>query len=63
MTPRLAVEPTAREAYLALGKDPENPLYLAVKDVLSQLLGNPGSRRLRRLRYRLDTLGSAGAGR
>lgn len=55
MTRRFAFEPTAREAYLALRKDPENALYLAVKEVLGELLENPGSRRLRQLRYRPDT--------
>lgn len=55
MTRRFAFEPTAREAYLALRKDPESVLYLAVKEVLSELLESPGSRRLRQLRYRPDT--------
>ncbi len=57
MTRRLAFEPTARETYLALRKDPQNPLYPAVRDILAELLDNPGSRRLRRLRYRPDTWG------
>ena len=57
MTRRFAFEPTARDAYLALRKDPQNPLYLAVREVLSELLESPGSRRLRRLRYRPDTWG------
>jgi len=47
----------APETYLAPRKDPQNPLYLAVRDVLAELLDNPGSRRLRRLRYRPDTWG------
>ena len=55
MTRRFAFEPTARETYLALRKDPESALYLAVKEVLSELLENPGSRRLRQMRYRPDT--------
>lgn len=55
MTRRLAFEPAARETYLTLRKDPQNPLYLAVRDLLAELLDNPGSRRLRRLRYRPDT--------
>jgi hypothetical protein len=54
---RLAFEPTARETHLALRKDPESALYRAVKDVLTELLDNPASRRLRRLRYRPDTWG------
>jgi len=54
---RLAFEPTARETYLALRKDPESALYCGVKDVLTELLDNPASRRLRRLRYRPDTWG------
>ena len=57
MTRRFAFEATARETYLALQKDPDSPLYLAVKEVLTELLDNPGSRRLRRLRYRPDTWG------
>lgn len=57
MTRKFAFEPAAREAYLALRKDPESPLYLAVKEVLSELLESPGSRKLRRLRYRPDTWG------
>jgi hypothetical protein len=57
VTRRLAFEPTARETYLALRKDPDSALYLAVRDVLSELLENPASRRLRRLRYRPDTWG------
>jgi hypothetical protein len=57
VTRRLAFEPAARETYLALRKDPQNLLYLAVRDVLVELLDNPGSRRLRRLRYRPDTWG------
>ena len=55
MTRRFAFEPTAREGYLALRKDPESGLYQAGKEVLSELLESPGSRRLRRLRYRPDT--------
>lgn len=55
MTRRFAFHPTAREAYLALRRDPEGALYLAVKKVLSDLLENPGNRRLRQLRYRPDT--------
>jgi hypothetical protein len=54
---RLAFEPSARETYLALRKDPESALYRAVKDVLTELLENPANRRLRRLRYRPDTWG------
>jgi hypothetical protein len=57
MTRRFAFEPEAREVYLALRKTPENPLYLVVKEVLSELLENPGNRRLRRMRYRPDTWG------
>lgn len=57
MIRRLAFEPAARETYLALRKDPQGPLYLAVREVLSQLLEDPGSRRVRRLRYRPDTWG------
>jgi hypothetical protein len=57
VTSRLAFESAARETYLALRKDPQNPLYLAVRDVLAELLEDPGNRRLRRLRYRPDTWG------
>lgn len=57
MTRRFAFEPAARETYLALRKDPEGPPYLAVKEVLTELLENPRSRRLRKLRYRPDTWG------
>jgi hypothetical protein len=55
VTRRFAFEPRARETYLALRKDPESVLYLAVKEVLSELLENPGNRQLRRARYRPDT--------
>jgi hypothetical protein len=55
VTRRFAFEPAARETYLALRKDRESALYLAVKEVLSELLENPGSRRLRQGRYRSDT--------
>ena len=55
MTRRFAFEPTARETYLALRKDRESALYLAVKEVLGELLENPASRRLRQARYRPDT--------
>jgi len=55
VTRRLAFEPTARERFLALRKDRESALYLAVKEVLSELLENPGSRQLRQARYRPDT--------
>jgi len=55
MTRRFAFEPTARETFLALRKEPESALYLAVKEVLSELLENPGSRRPRQARYRPDT--------
>jgi hypothetical protein len=55
VTRRFAFEPTARETFLALRKEPESALYLAVKEVLSELLENPGSRRLRQARYRPDT--------
>jgi len=55
VTRRFAFQPTARETYLGLRKDPENALYLAVKEVLIDLLENPGNRRLRQLRYRPDT--------
>lgn len=47
----------AREAHLAQRKEPESPLYLSVKEVLTELLESPGSRRLRQLRYRPDTWG------
>jgi len=52
---RFVLEPAARDAYLQLRKDPESRLYVAVKEVLTELLDNPGSERLRRLRYRPDT--------
>lgn len=54
---RFAFEPAARDTYLALRKEPESPLYLAIKEILSELLEKPGSRRLRQLRYRPDTWG------
>ena len=57
MTRRFAFEPTARETCLALRKDPESPLYQAVRAVLTELLRRPASRHLRRLRYRPDTWG------
>jgi hypothetical protein len=57
VTRRFAFEIAARETYLALRKDPEGPLYLAIKELLTELLENPGSQRLRRLRYRPDTWG------
>jgi hypothetical protein len=57
VTRRFAFEPTARETYLALRKDPDSPLYQAVREVLAELLQTPASRRLRRLRYRPDTWG------
>ena len=40
-----------------LRKDPQGPLYLAIREVLAEPLANPGSQRLRRLRYRPDTRG------
>jgi hypothetical protein len=55
VTRRYAFEPAARETYLALRKDADNALYLAVKAVLVELLENPGTRHLRQLRYRPDT--------
>jgi hypothetical protein len=55
VTRRFAFEPAARETYLALRKDRESALYLAVKEVLNELLENPGSRRLRQARYRPGT--------
>ena len=57
MSRRFAFEPAAREAYQALRKDPEGPLYLAVREVLTEIQENPGSRRVRKLRYRPDTWG------
>ena len=57
MTRRFAFEPAARDTYLALRKDPESLLYLAVREVLAELMESPGSRRLRRMRYRPDTWG------
>ena len=57
MSRRFGFEPAARETFLALRKDPEGPLYIAVRDVLSELLENRGSRQLRQLRYRPDTWG------
>ena len=55
MTRRFAFDSAARETYLALRKDPESPLYLAVKEVLTELLEGPGRRDVRQLRYRPDT--------
>jgi hypothetical protein len=57
VTRRFAFEPAARECYLALRKDPDSPLYLCIKEILTGLLEEPGSRNLRRLRYRPDTWG------
>lgn len=54
MTRRFAFEPAARDTYLALRKDPGNPLRPAVKQVLTDLPENPGSHHLRRSRYRPD---------
>ena len=42
---------------MALRKDPESPLYVAVKEVLTAILENPGARSVRQLRYRPDTWG------
>jgi hypothetical protein len=55
---RFGFEPAARETYLALRKEPENPLYLAIREVLKKLLADPGSRRVRQARYRSDTWGA-----
>lgn len=55
MSRRFAFEPEARETYLALRKDPSSPLYLALKEVLTDLLVDPGNRRVRQVRYRPDT--------
>jgi hypothetical protein len=52
---RFVFEPAARETFLALRKDADGPLYLAVRDVLAEILDDPGRRRVRRLRYRPDT--------
>lgn len=57
MSRRFAFEPEASEVYLALRKDPAAPLYLAVRAVLTALLADPGSRRVREVRYRPDTWG------
>jgi hypothetical protein len=57
VTRRFAFEPAARETYLALRKDPEGLIYLAIKEVLTELLENPGSRGVRLRRYRPDTWG------
>jgi hypothetical protein len=54
---RFGFEPAAQETYLALRKDPEGPVYVAVREVLTEILENPGRRRVRRLRYRPDTWG------
>jgi hypothetical protein len=58
VTKRFAFEPDAREVYLALRKTPENALYEAVRTVLTELLADPGAKRLRQLRYRPDTWGT-----
>ena len=57
MTRRLVFEFAARDTYLALRKDPHGLMYLAVREVLSSLLENPGSRQARRLSYRPDIWG------
>jgi hypothetical protein len=54
---RFGFEPAARDTFLALRKDPEGPLYVALREVLTEILQNPGSRRVRKLRYRPDTWG------
>lgn len=58
MSRRFAFEPTARDTYLTLRKSPDSPLYLAVKELLGELLANPGSQQVRQLRYRPDTWGA-----
>lgn len=57
MSSRFAFEPEARDVYLALREDPESPLDQAVREVLAQLLKDPGSTSARQLRYRPDTWG------
>jgi hypothetical protein len=57
VTHRLAFDPAARETYLALRKQPDDPLYPLLRDVLTELATDPGSRRVRELRYRPDTWG------
>lgn len=57
MSIRFAFEPVAHETYLALRKDPSNPLYLALKATLTTLSTDPGGRSVRQLRYRPDTWG------
>ncbi len=57
MTRRLAFAPAARETYLALRKEPDSPLYLALREVLTRLLEDPARRNMRKLRYRPDTWG------
>lgn len=57
MSRRFGFEPAARDTFLALRKDPEGPLYVALREVLTEILENPGSRRVRKLRYRPDTWG------
>jgi hypothetical protein len=54
---RFAFDPAARETYLALRKNPDDALYLALRDVLTELAGNPGSQRVRQLRYKPDSWG------
>lgn len=58
MSKRFGFEPEARDTYLALREDPTNPLYQAVREVLTELLTDPGNRRVRQLRYRPDTWGT-----
>ena len=57
MTRRFAFQPAAIQPYLALRTDSESPLYIAVKEVLTELLESPGGRDVRQLRYRPDTWG------
>jgi hypothetical protein len=38
-----------------LRKDADAPLYLAVREVLAEILENPGGRRVHPMRYRPDT--------
>lgn len=57
MSRRFAFEPTARETYLALRKNPDAPVYLALKERLTKLANEPGSREVRQLRYVPDTWG------
>jgi hypothetical protein len=54
---RFAFEPAARETYLALRKNPDDLLCIAVRAALTELLENPGSQHVRPVLYKPNTWG------